>query len=117
MHTLPRTVLRSGDGMQIEIHSNPVFPCPLKDTQNVANVTAIRMIRKRSYNVSEVQNSRPTHFLEEGLEVPFLNCPERNRQTYPIQSCSSNFRNVLLGLRALFGVKEANQNELTIKVL
>jgi hypothetical protein len=89
--------------MQIKIHSNPVFACPLKNTQDVATVFRIQ---KRSYNEfrGAVEYSRPTHFLEKGLKVPFLNRPERNRQTDPIQPSPSNLRDILLGLTSVIRV-------------
>jgi hypothetical protein len=62
-------------------------------------------MNKRSYNDQKARYSRPTDFLEEGLEVPFFNRPERNRQTNPIQSSSGDLGDILLSLQASFGLK------------
>ena len=69
-------VLRARDGVEVEVDPDTVFPCPLDGFEEVG----------------------PTCPREEWFAIPYLDRPEREGQSDPVQPCCCDLCKVIFGL-------------------
>lgn len=71
-----QAILRARDGVQLSVHAEPVLSCPFEREEDVV----------------------PSGLGEERLTGPGLDSPVRDRETHPVETCTCDFRKVLLSL-------------------
>jgi hypothetical protein len=99
------SILRTGDGVQVQVDTETIFATPRQYTQNVPSHQIVWLIISAGVTGDLLPADLCQEWLSDGSSRsgihtnvgPGLDCPEGDRQANPIQPCASNLRDVLLG--------------------